>query len=186
MTFLTVAWAINRIQVIIRTSHQPIQDNGETFDLAHLDAISVILVGEGADGADIRVRISFQSHVYSEGCNQSELGRFADEGGAWRVFCSVRYGLSLQLGILCEQAIVNKWPTWETSDKNRISNFMTITLENGQSYAIIYRLAPSLSDNFDVEVVVKSAYLKAPNPPKRKFNVKQLVNKCYFSGKAMP
>lgn len=172
--------------VNIRVNHPLIQHAGVQFDLAHLDAIPLILNGQGRNNADIHVRISFQSHVYSEGCNYNTLGRFADEGGAWRKFCPIRYGLSLGLGGFWQAAVAQKWLTWESKDRNQISNYMIADLGNGGTYAIIYRLAPSLSNHFDVEIIVKSAYPRAARPAQRKFNVNQLVKKCYYNEIALP
>lgn len=171
----------------IRTRHAPLNYDGREYNFDHIEAFHSSLDGHGRDGEDIRIRVSFQSHVYSEACSAFEIEKFADEGNKFRKLCTLRYNLSLELPNLCESCIGDNWLTWESKDRNRVSNLMTVDIEGGQSYAIVYRLTPSLSDHHDVELIVKSAYPKDNmRPNKRKFNVKQLIKRCYFQNVSIP
>jgi len=141
------------------------------------------------DEADIRVRISYHSHVFSVATKNGNV-RFLDENNKSRYFCSDRHQWSLDLPKLCQSMIENKWLTWEEKDRNRVSNMAVIanTLNNGTHYVVFYYLFPSRRGDYEVELVVKSAYEKYINFDKRKrrFKVTQLIKKCYYDDVKVP
>jgi hypothetical protein len=175
-----------QLSLIVRF-HNSLQVDDTIYELGHLNSCAVILEKHGKDNADIVVRISFRSHVYSKTPERDEEISFTDENGKARIFCVERYKRSLDLSQLCQKSISENWLTWESRDKNSISSYMLCEAKNGTHYAIVYRLAPSLSTNFDVELIVKSAYpTTAIRTNPRKFNVRSQIKMCYFQNKALP
>lgn len=172
---------------MIVSGHNELIIDGEAYSFDHLDATNIVLEGHGRDGADIRVRISYLSHVFSRTPGAQEAPNFKDENDKNRVFCSDRYRCSISLPAYCNQSIENNFLTWESKDRNSVSSYMLVDDGDGNSYAIVYRLTPSKTDRYDVEFIVKSAYLKDPIPKNpRKHNVRSLVKKCYFEDKSLP
>lgn len=161
------------------------------FTFEHLVPTSVCLTGKGGDGADINIRISFQTHVFSR---RHEGGSAAwalrDEGGRLRQFCEDRYRNSLTLPDLCKRMIENNYLTWESLDKNRASNLAVSgpVLTSGLNDLVVYYLFPSRSEEYNVELVVKSAYQKEIDFShiKRRYNVCQLVKKAHFQQIRVP
>jgi hypothetical protein len=172
---------------IIVHDHKSLNLNGVTYALGHLKPRIIFLKEQGKDCSDICVRISFLSHVYSKSPDFGIKSDFKDEIGKERNVCPDRYQRSVNLPDYCENSILNNWLTWESRDRNSISNYMLATDNSSAKYAVYYRLAPSLLENCDVEFIVKSAYVTnyiKYNP--RKFNVKSLIKKCYFEGRGLP
>lgn len=159
----------------------------QSYTLGHLEAFGIVLNGHGPQGSDIRVRVSYLSHVFSKTPEVDEVCDFQDENGKDRVFCIDRYNCSLNIKDYCTNSIQNNVLTWESRDKNGASSYMIVKDVNGAEYAIIYRLVPSLSDGHDVDFIVKSAYYKtAVHRNSRRHNVRSLIKKCCFEQKALP
>lgn len=151
----------------------------------------MVLTGEGRDGADIRVRLSFQTHVFSiDDTGNCGVHRLKDEGDNLREFCPDRYKLSLDLPQVCQSMIEDNFLTWESKDKNRVSNLAVTQnpLKSGPNYLIVYYIFPSRTDRFESEVVVKSAYMRDIDfsKIKRKFKVKQLIKTSYYEDRNVP
>jgi hypothetical protein len=172
--------------VIIQNHDDKVVQN-QTYSLGHLSAFGAVLNGHGPQGSDIRVRVSYLSHVFSKTPEFGAISDFQDENDKNRVFCTDRYNCSLNISQYCADSIQNNVLTWESKDKNGASSYMVVKDVNGDDYAIIYRLTPSLSDEHDVEFIVKSAYHKTvihKNP--RKYNVRNLIKKCCYERKSLP
>jgi hypothetical protein len=174
------------LSVIVHSHVDRVVQN-QTYPLRHLGAFGTILYGHGPQGSDIRVRVSYLSHVFSKTPESGEISDFEDENGKNRVFCTERYNCSLNISQYCADSIQNNVLTWESKDKNSVSSYMIVKDVNGGDYAIVYRLTPSLSEDHDVEFIVKSAYLKTvvhKNP--RKYNVRNLIKTCCYQQKSLP
>lgn len=159
------------------------------IDFSYLAPFIHVLKGQGKNGADIRVRVSFQSHVFSKTPENDEFD-FQDEGGRERTFCLDRFEASKSLPSICQRMLADNFYTWESKDRNRVSNMAVIDdkRETGSHYVVLYYLFPSKSGQIDVEMVIKSAYQKDINFDhiKRYFKVIQLVKTCYFKGEKVP
>ncbi|HHS94711.1 MAG TPA: hypothetical protein ENK63_05180 [Rhodobacterales bacterium] len=175
----------------ITKAHARLVIDGTAYEFDHLAPRVVCLQGHGRDGSDIRVRLSFQTHVYSRACGRSGADYdFRDEGQNKRCFCPRRYAQSKDLANLCETLVETKALTWVSQDKNRASNLMAVegALTNGQHYVIVYYLFVSRVPGIDVEMVIKSAYEKEMDFSriKRRFNTVQLIKTCYYERKRVP
>lgn len=149
------------------------------------------LIGHGRDEGNLRVRVSFQSHVYSRAFEPTNAAYdFLDEGGKKRVFCVDRFNNSGTLPDICRRMLSENFLTWESKDRNSVSNMAIIDgpLRTGEHQVVLYYLFPSQVDGLDVEMVVKSAYPKAINFEhiKRRYRVVQIVKSCYHSGTKVP
>ena len=162
----------------------------DEYEFSHLVPFSHTLYGQGGDNATIRVRASFKSHVFSTSPEGDENADFQDENGKDRVFCQDRYNRSKHLPGLCLNAIITNALTWQSEDKNSISSLVVADdpLSTGLKYAVYYYLYPSKHDDYDVELVVKSAYLKEIEAfrIKRRHKLLSLVRKCFFTGTTIP
>lgn len=160
-------------------------------DLGHLQPFVLPLEGQGRNGGQLLVRVSYQSHVFSKTPTQADEGYdFIDETGARRRFCDERYRRCLKLPETCRSLWQMNALTWVSKDRNRASNMAVIEDRHvsGRHYAVIYYLFPSRNDHIDIEMVVKSAYEKYIDFShiKRKFRMIQLAKKSYYEGKVVP
>jgi len=161
------------------------------YSLSHLRPFTCTCAGSGRDGADIVVRVSFKTHVYSKSPEiVSDPHHLFDENGKKRVFCKERYEISLTLPQRCREMISRNFLTWVSSDRNTISNMAILDgpIVDGDHAVMFYYLYPSLSSEVDVELVVKSSYIKSliATRIKRRFNVVQKIKECYFKQKVVP
>lgn len=168
----------------------PLRVQGQVHRLDHLVAFGHDLIGHGRDKSNLRVRVSFQSHVFSKSCAAGDRHDFLDEGRRARVLCPDRYGASLGLPLLCRRMLNENFLTWESEDKNGKSNMAVIDgpLVSGNHQVVLYYVFPSRADGIDVELVVKSAYEKAINfiHIKRRLNVLQVIKTCHFKQVMVP
>ncbi|WP_168734460.1 hypothetical protein [Ollibium composti] len=175
----------------INDSFPTIEHEGSRFTFEHLAPTSVSLGGQGAEGADINIRISYQTHVFSRR-HQGDSTVFAlrDEAGVLRQFCEWRYENSLALPGICQRMVLHNYLTWESLDKNKASNLAVAgqILKSGMNDLIVYYLFPSRSDDHNVELVVKSAYQKEIDfrHIKRRYKVCQLIKKAHFQQIKVP
>jgi len=148
------------------------------------------LAGHGHGGADIVVRSSFHSHVFSLAWEHSGGAYFLDESQNRRTFCPDRHAKSFALPQMCTDMVEQNHLTWISHDKNKVSNLAVIgdDLITGQHYVVVYYLFPSRSEAFDVELVVKSAYEKYVDFShiKRRFKTVQQIKTCYYQQKKVP
>lgn len=177
--------------VSINGSFPTIEHEGRRFTFAHLVPVSTCLVGQGKAGADIKIRISYQTHVFSRRHEGSaEVFLLRDEVGLIRQFCGARYEVSLGLPDICRRMVHDNFLTWESFDRNRASNLAVCgpVLTSGPNDLIVYYLFPSRSDKHDVELVVKSAYRKEIDfgRIKRRYKVCQLIKKAHFQQVKVP
>jgi hypothetical protein len=152
---------------------------------------AVDLQGQGRDNADLRVRISYKSHVFSKSIDAWDADfDFRDELGRKRLFCPNRYAISQTLPGVCRNMLATNAVTWISKDKRENNNLAVINgrLIDGAHDLIIYHLFPSSVDGIDVEMVVKSAYNKnlKIGSIKRKFKMIQQVRTCHFNDKNVP
>ncbi|MCA0000924.1 MULTISPECIES: hypothetical protein [unclassified Mesorhizobium] len=174
----------------IITSFTTLKFKGSDYEFSHLLPFGHTLSAAGKDGADIRVRVSYQSHVFSRRRETDEEFHLVDEAGKPRVFCPDRYSNSLRFPAFCQRMLSENMLTWESKDRNRVSNMAVMdgALKSGDHQIAVYYLFPSSVDGLDVEMVIKSGYSKLLNFEhiKRRYNVVQLVKKCHYSQAKVP
>lgn len=175
----------------IRTSFPDLTVSGTVHRFGHLVPFVHTLPSTGRDGADLRVRVSFQSHVFCRTWSNTDGAcHLRDEAGQPRTFCNDRFALSLTLPDFCRQMLTQNYLTWVSEDRNRASNMAVIDppLQTGEHDTVIYYLFPSSLSDTDVELVIKSAYRKSLNFDhiKRRHNIISLVKKCYYEQRTVP
>jgi hypothetical protein len=171
--------------------HRPLTSNGTKYSVHHLQPFRQILQGHGRDGSDITVRVSYHSHVYSTADAEASLAhRFQDEGGNWRSFCPIRHANSLLLPQICNDMIVQNYPSWVSPDQNRQNNMAVSDAHasEGFRYFVFYSVSPSNEENVGVELVVKSAFEKEIRNLRnvKKTGVRQVIKTCYFKEIGVP
>lgn len=173
---------------------RPITVGDTQYRFNHLKPYKVKLEGQGKDGDDLVVRVSFRSHVFSTSCAEI-YSDFRDAGGSHRQFCTHRYQWSNNLREHCRNVILQNARSWISTDANSSSNLAVIGaagnsrhLTNGRHYAIFYKLRPSGHRNIDVEFVVKSAFIKQIyfNNVTDRNGVRQKIKECYYQNKVVP
>lgn len=164
--------------------------NSHTFSMNHLTPQRHIVIGHGHSGADITVRTSYHSHVFSTATKPTDSAYFWDENHIKRTFCPKRHARSFVLPQMCAEMIKQNHLTWISRDKNRISNLAVNgnQLNAGRHYVVFYYLFPSKANEIDVELVVKSAYEMYVDfrRIKRRFNTIQQIKTCYYKKKKVP
>lgn len=175
----------------IKRYFTPLNINGQTYKFLHLNPTAVDLPKDGLNGDNLRVRVSYSSHVFST--SQKPTAAFAkvkDEQNNDRYFCLRRYKLSEKIPAMCMKLLEQNEQTWISKDNNQASNLAVIDSNHtdGDHDVIFYSLFPSKVDGLDVEMVVKSAFNKYINfsKIKRKYGVKQQVKTCFFKNKSVP
>ena len=163
---------------------------GAEHEFSHLVPFAHTLHQQGGEKATITVRVSFKSHVFSESVPSGAAPDFRDENGKGRCFCADRYARSRHLPGLCLNAITANAYTWVSKDRNSISSLVVTDdpLNSGVQYNVIYYLYPSTHDDYDVELLVKSAYVKDVdvNRIKRRYSLLSLIRSCFFKNETIP
>lgn len=170
--------------------HGPVVSCGQRYIMHHLQPHRHSLAGQGRAGADLVVRISYRSHVYSVTPDElSPNARFPDEHGRARQFCPVRYRASLQLPRLCCELIDRNQPTWPSRDRNGMSSLAVCESIHGGGlkYLIFFRVFPSAVAGLDVEMEIKSAYDAAHDPSHvKRVGLRQVLKRCHFQNVEIP
>lgn len=166
--------------------------DGNHHSLSHLAPFVHLLAGHGHQGADIRVRVTFQSHVFSRDATQ-QPHHFLDEAGKRRVFCPDRYAVSLGLADICRGLLTRNVLTWEERDKSGSSNLAVLTpadvpLVSGSYAVLFYYLIPSLVPGIDVEMIVKTCYEKEINfaHRRRREKIVKHIKTVYYTRVTIP
>jgi hypothetical protein len=164
---------------------------GQKFAFGHLIPFVHVLPRIGPLQQDIRVRVSFRSHVFSKAVSAPQSARdFRDENGKARSLCPLRMAVSLGLPDVCRRMMDKNYLTWISADRNSVSNLAVVdgVVRNGSQTCVFYALYPSKVPDIDVELVVKSAYetLIRADRIKRRFKVLQLIKKCVWEQKPLP
>ena len=162
------------------------------YDLGHLAPFVHLLEGQGRDGADIRVRITFQSHVFSKDA-ADKPHHFVDEAGKRRAFCPIRFGVSMGLPAACSDFLLRNVLTWEERDKSSSSNLAVIIpagapLVSGSYQTLFYYLMPSRVPGIDVEMIVKTCYEKEINFDfrRRREKIIKHIKTAYYQQTTIP
>lgn len=165
---------------------------GNSYDLAHLAPFVHRLAGLGIEGADLRVRIVFKSHVFSLDAD-GQPHHFLDESSRKRVFCPTRYGLSQNLSSSCVDMLLKNTLTWEERDKNGYVNLAVLSpadipLVSGTHAIVIYYLTPSFVPGIDVELIIITSYKKQINFDNRRKREKILkfIKMAYYKKCRVP
>ncbi|MCX2698208.1 hypothetical protein [Ochrobactrum chromiisoli] len=166
---------------------------GADYDISHLAPFIYTLNAAGPNGMDIRVRVSFSCHVFSEKAAHNAAFDFRDHNGSHRIFCANRYAkcLTLQQGV--QNLFDQNGITWEMKDHNQVENMAALAhnpavrIVRGIHDVILYYFYPSNSEHFEIEMNVLTCHERAVNTTdKHKWNMKQAVRACYFSKERMP
>lgn len=172
-------------------SHKTVSSQNVRYSFHHLQPSKVILPGRAKNGQDLIVRLSFMSHVYSKNYNALSLeAKLQDEAGNPRSFCPIRYNLSLQVRVLCEQLLLANEITWHSKDRHQKSNLAICDSPNlaGLKYLIFYTVFPSKSKNAHLEFLVKSAYEKQlkPSSISNPTRIVQILRTCHINNRRLP
>ena len=166
---------------------------GQTACLRHLAPFTYTYNGHGLGGADLRLRVTFTSHVFSERTDVGQPHDFLDENDIRRTFDAGRYAFSLGLpnhltGILNQNAY-----SWPMHDKNGIANLAVLAppqphLVSGTYETVFYYLYPSDVGGIDVEMLVKSCYPMDINfdRHRRRDRIRVYVKESLFKNTRVP
>lgn len=165
---------------------------GQSKSLNHLQPFTHCLAGHAQDKADLIIRVTFESHVFSISDGQGAHD-FVDEAGKKRFFCPDRYAFSLDLPDEVRRVLDLNVYTWEEKDKNQVANLAVLAPANGQLVSglhnvLIYYLYSSSVDGIHVEMCVKSCYPKEINFSKRRRRekIRKHVKEVCFKGGRIP
>jgi hypothetical protein len=164
-----------------------------TYPIGHLVPFFHTLPGVGIDGADLRVRISFSCHVFSEKALHNEQFDMRDQNESPRRFDRTRYDRSLTLPNDVRTLLDSNGVTWEMKDHNNIENMAALTdvpdlkVIKGTFDVILYYLYPSQAEHFDVEMNVLTCHVRSVNTEsKHKLDMRQALRTCIYSRERLP
>lgn len=167
--------------------------NGVVYKTDHLDPFFHVVPGAGKNGEDIRVRVSFSCHAFSEKVKHREPFDFRDHNGSPRRFCEDRYARSLSLPDAVRKLLDLNGITWEMKDHNDVENMAALPKDPGEKIikgvyeVILYYLYPSGVEHFHVEMNVVTCHNRSVNTSgKYKFDMRQALRTCLFSGERVP
>lgn len=183
--------------VTVNAAHPNMTISGKVYSCTHLTASVHSVAASNAADPDIRVRVSFNTHVYSESC-QNHQADFMDELNRPRIFCPVRYAETLALPTFCADLIGNNGSSWISEDMNGSLNMATIGQNppqaTGNYQIVLFYLYPSALGDIDVEMIIVSAFEKRINverkrrnsKSKRNFGVVQKIRQCFYNKERVP
>lgn len=164
-----------------------------TYPIGHLAPFFHTLPGVGVDGADLRVRISFSCHVFSEKAPYNEPFDMRDQNESPRRFNKTRYDRSLTLPNDVRTLFDSNGVTWEMKDHNDIENMAALTdnpnlkVIKGTFDVILYYLYPSQAEHFDVEMNVLTCHVRSVSTEgKHKLDMRQALRTCIYSKERLP
>lgn len=136
---------------------------GVQYDLSHLAPLVHLLPGQGPEGADLAIRIRFESHVFSKTHDQAHGHDFIDETGTKRTICQARYNFSYCLADEVRKMLNINAMSMQVNDKNGFYNLAVITpasakIETGRHNTLIYYMYKSQLEGIHTEMRVKSCY----------------------------
>lgn len=179
------------LDILHRTGFAPITYNGTKYSLHHLQPFKKSILESATSSNNIIVRVRYHSHVFSIEPNNPPLHvLFTDEGGRHREFCPSRYGLSKTLTTTISDIIEQNTPSWVSHDNNQ-RNHLAICdhpLQSSEKYVIYYALHPSRVQDVDVELYVKSAYLRYIDFSRtgKRERINALIRRSHFKQSRIP
>lgn len=168
---------------------EPVVIRGETFDLAHLDPFSFEFFSKKAK-KNLRVHVTFANHCFTKKLITEEYidGDPVFDAGSTRprMFCEIRYRLSLDLHSVIDSLNDARVKVWETAAQRNWAHSITIDDPSGP-YHIFFEVRRASRDrrNYqDINLVVESAYHEDPEngPPilNGSMNFQLLCGKVYL------
>lgn len=139
---------------------------GRAYDLTHLNPVTFLTPSEKLK-REITTRCRFTTHTFTRAPERGEEGGIIlDEGNRPRVFCSVRYALSLRLNEAILRLTNPRLYVWETaSERNWMHRVeVTIAAEGVETlYQIFFAVKKAIpAAPHDVEMTIESAYAFDP------------------------
>lgn len=166
-------------------------ENGEVYSLAHLHPHRITLsFAARADypARDVEIRVGYSSHPFTKRCLEGETPHalYSKPHDA-RVFCQLRYQLSLQLPKII--ATIDARRCYATNHRNYFVVDTFDLLPANTEYWVFFN--PKKDDETAMRLFVESAYAgdpsKAPYGRRRESVMfRALVNKTLGLGKANP
>lgn len=113
---------------------EPVVIRGETFDLAHLDPFSFEFFSKKAK-KNLRVHVTFSNHCFTKKLITEEYidGDPVFDAGSTRprMFCEIRYRLSLDLHSVIDSLNDARVKVWETAAQRNWAHSITIDDPSG-------------------------------------------------------
>lgn len=141
----------------------------QIYDFAHLEPFNFNVASQLAK-RDLRVRVTFSSHCFSQGYNAAThpLGEaiILDAAGRPRTFCTIRYRLSLGLPAVVLGLNHPQSKVHETAAQRNWAYSMTIQDPAGP-YHVFFEIRRAAKEKpQDLNLVVESAYHQTGQPPR--------------------
>ncbi|MEN0106246.1 MAG: hypothetical protein AAGC84_07445 [Pseudomonas sp.] len=140
----------------------PVVFNGETYDLAHLDPLT-LKIDSAMAGKVLTVGVRFSNHCFTSAYSPHDHKAgpiLLDAGGRQRTFCPKRYALSLQLGQLISELNHPKIQVWQTAERRNWVYSTTVEGHQGP-YHVFFEIKRNDRKNHaqdDLNMVIESAY----------------------------
>lgn len=142
----------------------PITANGQTYDLTHLDPLTLQVQSDMAKKT-LCVGVRFSNHCftneYDATAHPAGFPVLLDAGQRQRSFCHIRYDLSHQLPAIVQGLAHPRIQVWQTAERRNWVYSMTVTNPAGP-YHVFFELRRSHDRAYDLGMVVESAYPEDP------------------------
>lgn len=144
------------------TYFKPLVIGGQVHKLDHLDTFKISVPSEKAQ-RDLCVHIRFTTHCFTEGYDSGKHlpeDMMPDEGNRPRVFCPIRYALSLQLPGMLHGLNTNTAKVRQTA-AGRNWTHSAVIQGQGAAYHLFFEVRRTPRDKRhlqDLNLTVESAY----------------------------
>ncbi|MGA9651593.1 hypothetical protein [Pedobacter sp.] len=148
--------------------HQPIIIEGKEYQFGHLNPFDHFFYSETAK-KQLCIEVKFSNHCFTEKC-EDPTGHaliLKDPGNRDRVFCPIRYAISIDLPDIVREMLESNKPVWQTVHERNWVHTITIQTPVGPYHVFFEVRKASKGEDANVKLFVESAYPEDPEkgPP---------------------
>lgn len=144
----------------------PLSFNNQTWDLSHLEPFSMEIESEMAKKT-LTVHVTFSCHCFSRSHKGTDDVKetILDAGGRPRVFCPIRYNLSLTLASIIQRLNDPKVKVKQTTARRNWVYSIVIEDPSGPYHVFFELKRAAKGKPQDLNLVVESAYQETEGEP---------------------
>lgn len=144
----------------------PLEIEGETYEFSHLDPFTMRFDSKNANRT-LRINVRFSNHCFSYSQTDEALApptHLLDHNGRSRIFCPIRYRLSLELPKIVRSLNNPKCKVHQTAAERNFNYSLQIDDPQGP-YHLFFEVSKATGKSAtmqDVNMFVESAYHEDP------------------------
>lgn len=166
--------------------HAPLQADGVTYDLAHLDAFAAAIPGKGLQaGTDLGVVVLFSTHVFTERTKHGASHHILDHHGTKRTFDGDRYNMSKILAVAIKAKIEANELTYVSKSFGGNDNLVMLEAV-GRTWTLVYCLEP-IRNGTAVRMEILSCHPKVVDQKRiSRKHLSYFARQCLSLGERVP